>query len=124
MNTTARITIEQYEQRVARGDFEPREEHHVELIRGEVWPMCPVGDIHARVVDTLNEWSILSLPRSRVCVRVQQPLGLAELDSVPEPDLTWVTRDYPRGWPRAQHVHLLVEVADSRYPTDIQFDKR
>ena len=38
MSTSVKITVEQYEAMIRRGDFDPREEHHVELIRGEIVP--------------------------------------------------------------------------------------
>ncbi|WP_435019766.1 Uma2 family endonuclease [Tundrisphaera sp. TA3] len=125
MSTATRITVEQYEAMIARGDFEPREDHRVELIRGEIvpkdprGPMSPIDPPHGSAVDILNEWSFEVLPRGIARVRVQGSLGIPELDSVPEPDLAWLARkDYSRGHPTPAVVLLLIEVSDSSLRKD------
>src|SRR5690242_2164294 len=104
---------------IRRGDFEPGEEHHVELIHGEISLMSPIGPPHNNVVDELNEWSFESLPRGAARVRVQGPFGIPMLDSAPEPDVAWLRRkDYSAERPLPEDVLLIIEVADSSLARD------
>jgi Uma2 family endonuclease len=119
MSTTTRITVEQYDAMIERGDFEPSEEHHVELIHGEISPMSPINPHHDDTVEELNEWSFAVLPPETVRVRVQGAIGLAPLDSVPQPDLAWLRRKrYRTERPAAEDVLLVIEVADSSLAKD------
>ena len=125
MSTATRITIEQYEAMIDRGEFEPREEHHVELIRGEIVPTNPEGPMspskapHASAIDFLNDWSFEVLPRRFAWVRVQNSLGIPALESVPEPDLAWLARkNYAKTHPTAEDVLLLIEVSDTSLRKD------
>jgi Uma2 family endonuclease len=119
MSTSTRITVAQYDEMIAQGQFEPREEHHVELIEGEIIPMSPIGNDHEIALDTLAEWSIREGPIDQIRVRVQNSLGISGLNSVPQPDLTWVRRrSYARGRPEAVDVFLLIEVADTSLSKD------
>jgi Uma2 family endonuclease len=119
MSTTVHITVEQYERMIARGAFEPREENRVELIRGEIVPMSPISPFHNDVVDRLNEWSISSLPRSRVRVRVQGSIGIPALTSEPEPDVMLLRRrNYATRLPLPRDVFLVIEVADTSLDKD------
>lgn len=120
MSTITRVTIVEYDRMIADGLFEPREQHHVELIYGEIREMSPIGPPHEVIVDYLNEWSIRSLPKGQVWVRVQNSIGIPELDSAPQPDLAWVARrDYSRGRPTGEDVLLIVEVSDSSLRFDL-----
>lgn len=119
MSTSTRITLEQYHAMIERGDFEPREEHHVELIYGEITPMSPTREPHACAVDFLAEWSFDQAPRDAVRVRVQGPFGIPALDSEPEPDLFWARRaDYSTRHPRPAEILLVIEVSDSSLARD------
>ncbi|MCA1684596.1 MAG: Uma2 family endonuclease [Planctomycetia bacterium] len=119
MSTSTRITVEQYDAMIRRGDFEPREEHHVELIYGEITPMGPIGLAQDNAVDELTEWSFESLPRRAVWVRVQGSFGIPLLDSVPHPDLAWLHHeDHSARRPTPEDVLLVVEVSDSSLPKD------
>jgi Uma2 family endonuclease len=83
--------------------------------------MSPVPDSdHEYIVDLLNRWSGNVLPANGVLVRVQNSVGIPELDSVPVPDLAWVIeRDYRRQRPSAEDVLLLIEVAK----TTLRYDR-
>jgi Uma2 family endonuclease len=82
--------------------------------------MSPIGPVHEDEVDTLAEWSYANAPRKEVRVRVQNSVGVPELDSAPEPDLAWVRRRrYRRQRPKGSDVLLLIEVADS----SLEFDR-
>jgi len=119
MSTSTRITVAQYDEMIAAGLFEPREEHHVELIEGEIVPMSPIGPPHSEHVEIFTEWSFDVRPRAEVKIRVQDSLGIPELDSVPEPDLFWARRrDYSKRRPEARDILLLVEVAESSLRKD------
>lgn len=119
MSTSTKITIPEYDRMIAAGEFEPREDHYVELIRGEIRQMSPIHPPHEYALDVLNMWSIDNHPREKVWVRNQNSLGIPALESVPQPDLFWVRkRDYSTSRPTAEDVILLIEVADSSLAYD------
>ena len=119
MSTTTRITLEQYDEMIRRGDFEPREEHHVELIYGEISRMNPINPPHDDAVEELNIWSFEVLPPKAARVRVQGAFGIPFLDSVPQPDLAWLRWNrYVRQRPTPEDVLLVIEVADSSLAKD------
>jgi len=118
MSTTTRISYEQFEEMIDRGDFEATEDRY-ELLFGEIrvmtWPSPP----HESVVDELNEWSFEVLPRGAAWVRVQNSLGIPGLDSLTLPDVAWMRRkDYSKRRPLAEDVLLVIEVAASTLSTD------
>jgi Uma2 family endonuclease len=120
MSTDLRITSEQYDLMVRSGAFDGEHRQRVELIRGEILPMSPIGALHEVLVDRLAEWSFLQTPRDKVWVRVQNSIGLAELESVPEPDIAWVARkDYSARRPQGEDVFLVVEAADTSLRYDL-----
>ena len=85
-------------------------DERVELIRGLVVEMAPIGVPHCDPIDFLNRHFILSL-RDRATVQIQLPFA-ASNDSQPQPDLALVP---PRRY-NDQHpsrAFLLVEVAES-----------
>jgi Uma2 family endonuclease len=105
---------------VGTGVFDGAHRQRVELIRGEIRPMSPIGSLHEVLVDWLNEWSVLAVPRRTVRVRVQNSVGLPGLESAPEPDIAWVVRrNYAARRPQAEDVLLIVEVADSSLRYDL-----
>ncbi len=125
MSTSVKITVEQFQAMTARGDFEPREEHHVELIRGEIVPRysddprTPMNPPHAFAVDVLGEWSYEVAPRQAVRIRIEGSIEIAALDSIPLPDLAWLVRkDYSKQHPTPDDVFLLIEVSDTSLAKD------
>ena len=119
MSTSVRITVAEYDRMIAEGRFEPREEHHVELIEGEIIPMSPIGEDHSDLVNELNEWSARNAPLDEVRVQVQNPIVIPALDSMPEPDIVWLRRrPYRRRRPEPEDVLLLVEVSASSLAFD------
>jgi hypothetical protein len=57
----------------------------VELLRGEVYQMSPIGPKHAHKVAQLDE-RLQEILKGKAVVMVQSPMCLSE-DSEPEPDL-------------------------------------
>ncbi|HEX3245017.1 MAG TPA: Uma2 family endonuclease [Chloroflexota bacterium] len=90
------------------------EDDRVELIRGEIFQMPPIGSRHAACVEQVCESMRASIDKS-LMVRSQQPLQLSD-DSEPEPDIALVRRRsdfYAAAHPQANEVVLLIEVAES-----------
>lgn len=106
------FTVEDYHKMIASGVLKKYD--RVELIRGEIVEMSPIGPVHAEYVDRLTELFILRLT-GRVRVRVQNPVELDDT-SEPQPDIALLRRRpnfYIAGHPQPENVFLLVEVADS-----------
>jgi Uma2 family endonuclease len=115
--TKRRFTVEEYHRMAEAGILS--EDDRVELIRGEVVEMAPIGRRHAGVVDRLNHL-LTSRLGGRAIVRVQGPLPLPP-DSEPEPDVQ-VLRPCPDFYVDTPlgpgDVLLLIEVADTTLATD------
>jgi Uma2 family endonuclease len=119
VSTIARLSLAEYDRMVQRGVFDEGKRRRLEFIRGQIREMTPIGPLHEVVVDRLSEWSIRSLPEGKAWVRVQNSIGLPDLESAPEPDLAWVARrDYSQGRPTAKDVLLVIEVAESSLAYD------
>lgn len=119
MSTVARLTLTDYDRMIEAGVFDRGRRRRLEFIQGEIREMAPIGSMHEVIVDRLNEWSIESLPKGKVWVRVQNSIGLPSLESAPEPDLAWVARrDYSAGRPTAEDVLLVIEVAEESLAYD------
>ena len=116
MSTTAHFSLAEYDRIVETGALDQR---RLELIRGEIREMAPIGSMHEEVVDLLNAWSLDSISRDQARVRIQHSVGLPELDSAPEPDVAWVSpRRYAQGRPQAGDVLLIIEVSESSLSYD------
>jgi len=113
MSTIARISLDQYELMARHGIFDGQHHQRVELIRGEIREMNPIGIEHAMVVNYLNDWSMRSLPAERAWVSIQNPIRAPRLESAPEPDIAWIERKGYTRHPLPEDVLLLIEVADS-----------
>jgi Uma2 family endonuclease len=119
MITTAHFSLKHYEHMVAVGAFAGEFEKHVELLRGEIVTMSPIGPSHLVVVGRLNRWSYQVTPVETIEIVSQGPVRIPSSDSEPEPDLVWVIqRDYLNRHAEPHEVLLLVEVADSSLAAD------
>jgi Uma2 family endonuclease len=119
MSTIARLTVAEYDRMVNAGVFD--QGRRVEFIEGKIREMSPIGPEHEFAVDELNERSVLSVVGKGVRVRIQETLGLPKLESVPQPDVSWVRRETRQkpARPEAEDVFLVVEVADTSLGYDL-----
>jgi Uma2 family endonuclease len=87
----------------------------VELLRGFMVRMSPIGAPHAATVNRLTELFVLAVNK-RATVSVQNPLAALD-DSEPQPDLMVLPRgDYDGAHPT--NAFLVVEVSDSSLKKD------
>jgi Uma2 family endonuclease len=88
------------------------EDERIELIRGEILTMSPIGTRHAAFVDRFTRRLVMALGE-RAWVRVQGPVRLFA-DTMPEPDLAVLRpRDYRQAHPTPEDVLLVIEVAET-----------
>ena len=95
------------------------EDSRVELIRGQIVDMAPIGAPHLGMVNRLNRL-LSALLAGRGLVSVQNPIRLDD-GSEPEPDVAVLkprADDYGKATPRPEDVLLLVEVADTTIRND------
>jgi Uma2 family endonuclease len=96
-----------------------RERDRVELIKGEIIEMSPIGRRHVAFIDNLNQILVVRLA-GRAIVSVQNPVVLTD-DSEPQPDLA-VRRlravPYKEREAYAEDLLLVIEVADSSLAYD------
>jgi Uma2 family endonuclease len=95
------------------------EDERVELIRGELVEMAPIGSKHAFCVMILVD--LLADLRPKVLLNPQNPLYLGAQQSIPQPDVVLLQRRdgyYEVRPPGPEDVLLLVEVADSSLSYD------
>ena len=119
MSTIAHLSLEHYEQMVEAGAFVEISRKRVELLRGEIRMMSPIGVPHSHVVTLLTDWSYRVVPQANIRIRVQNPIRIPVNDSEPEPDLVWVNqREYTDHHPDPEDVRLVIEVADSSLEVD------
>ena len=109
-------TIEEFERAWDDGAFPP--DARLELIRGEIVEMSPIGDPHFFCVMYLGD--LLADLKPKGISSIQGPLKLPELESVPQPDAVVFRRraNFRTRPPWAKDVLLLVEVSDSSLAYD------
>lgn len=110
------LTVDQYEQMIEDGVF--AEDDRLELIRGEIVEMSPIGDRHALCVMLVCD--CFADLRPAAIVNPQNPLRLARQESAPQPDVVLLRRrpDFSVRPPGPADVLLVVEVADSSLAYD------
>ncbi|NCR88962.1 MAG: Uma2 family endonuclease [Microcystis aeruginosa G13-10] len=81
---TRKFTVEEYEKMTTQGIIKPDEK--VELIRGEIIKMSPMGTRHAACIDRLIQLLYQKLGQ-KIILRGQNPIRLNN-NSQPEPDLS------------------------------------
>ncbi len=112
-----KFTVEHYHKMAESGIF--TENDRVELIRGEIIDMSPIGRRHAAGVRRLN--TVLSERLgNRALIDIQNPIELDD-NSEPQPDVVVLQPRpdfYESGHPQAADIFLLIEVADTTAETD------
>ena len=114
---TRKFTVEEYEKMATEGIIKPDEK--VELIRGEIIKMSPMGTRHASSVDRLIQLFYQKLGQ-KIILRVQNPIRLNN-NSQPEPDLSLLiprSDFYVAAHPCPQDIYLVIEVSDSTLDYD------
>lgn len=111
------FTVEEYNRMVDVGILTKSD--RVELIRGEIVQMSPIGRRHAASVRRLGAILFEKLSQ-RAIVDTQNPVELGDR-SEPQPDITLLRPRldfYASGHPQAPDILLLIEVADTTVETD------
>ncbi|HIK12370.1 MAG TPA: Uma2 family endonuclease [Oscillatoriaceae cyanobacterium M33_DOE_052] len=112
------FTVEEYHLMAETGIL--KEDDRLELIRGELVKMSPIGTRHAACVKRLNQ--ILSQKLGKlVIIGIQDPIRLND-NSEPQPDLALLQPRadfYATAHPQPGDILLLIEVAD----TTADFDR-
>jgi Uma2 family endonuclease len=112
-----KFTTESYHKMSELGLF--KEGDRLELIKGEIIEMSPVGLKHASCVKRLNHLFMKKLG-DQVIVGVQDPIQLED-NSEPQPDLVLLkprSDFYANKHPQAKDILLLIEVSDSSLEYD------
>jgi len=113
---THRFTADEFERMVEAGVF--LSDDRLELIRGEIVEMAPIGHRHGACASNLNELLVRGVG-DRALVWGTGPARVA-LDSVPEPDLALLRRrSYMTGAPGPEDIRLVIEVAESSLRYDL-----
>jgi Uma2 family endonuclease len=118
MSTIAHFSLQQYEHMVDVGAFSGPFQKRLELLRGEIVEMTPIGIEHANVVTALTDWSYEVVPRDKMLIRAQNPIRISLSDSEPEPDIVWVKKQKYSQHPSPEDILLIIEVADSSLGVD------
>jgi Uma2 family endonuclease len=111
LNARYLLNINQYHQMIEHGIL--TENDKIELIKGELITMSPVGIKHVAFVNRLNRIFHKKLA-DQVLVSVQNPVTLDE-QSEPEPDLVLLrpsVDDYESQKPQIEDILLIIEVSD------------
>ncbi len=119
MSSTARFSLPQYERMVETGAFAGEKHQRVELMRGEIRQMNPIGPNHAAVVNFLATWSIRNTSPDEITCSVQNPIRLPESDGSPQPDIAWLAQKRYPEHPLPENVRLLIEVAEASLRFDL-----
>jgi len=118
MSTVAHFSLKHYEHMVEVGAFSGPFEKRLELLRGEIVEMTPIGIQHANIVTLLTDWSYDVTPHDKITIRAQNPIRISTSDSEPQPDIVWAKRAKYTQHPEPKDVLLLIEVADSSLEAD------
>ncbi|MBM4440869.1 MAG: Uma2 family endonuclease [Candidatus Rokubacteria bacterium] len=118
-----KFTREEYHRMGEVGILKP--DDRVELIRGEIIQMSPIGRRHVAFVDNLNTLLVRRLPDQAI-VSVQNPVALSD-ESEAQPDLKVLRRravpfKVREAW--ADDTLLVIEVAESSLRYDRSIKRR
>ncbi|MBD2443560.1 Uma2 family endonuclease [Dolichospermum sp. FACHB-1091] len=115
------FTVKQFHQMAESGILSENE--RVELIRGEMIDMSPIGRRHAGCVNRLVNL-LIQLLGKRIILAPQNPVELNET-SEPQPDIALLKPRpdfYRNSHPQPEDIFLLIEVADTtvKYDRDVK----
>lgn len=113
MTESSLLTIEEVDRMNACGDLDGPDAKRLELIRGELREMSPIGRDHVDVVDWLMDWSYSVLDRKELRISIQSAIDAPELHTIARPDVLWLRRRRTPSRHRVPSVLLLIEVADT-----------
>jgi Uma2 family endonuclease len=114
------FTLEEYEHMIDAGVF--NEDEHIELIRGEIVGMAPIGLPHEVCVARLTRLLGRVAGNEAFVWPQNNPVSLPGSNSRPEPDATllkWRDDFYAGKRPEPEDVLLVVEVAE----TSMRYDR-
>lgn len=112
------FTVKQFQQMAESGILS--ENDRVELIRGEMIDMSPIGRRHAGCVNKLVNF-LIQLLGKQIVLAPQNPVELDET-SEPQPDIALLKPRpdfYKNSHPQPEDIFLLIEVAD----TTVKYDR-
>jgi Uma2 family endonuclease len=115
--TKYKFTTQEYQLMSEKGIFSP--EHRLELIRGEIVKMSPIGRKHSACIAALNELLFTKFA-GKFNIWVQSSIRLDD-GSEPQPDIALLRRRadfYRDSLPSPADILLIVEVADSTISYD------
>jgi len=113
------LTVPEYLKMAEAGLFEGE---RVELIRGRVVRMGPMGVDHAGTIQKMN-MLLMRLFGDVADVRPQLPM-LVSNDTMPEPDFALVDRDAPDAIEALGNTFIAIEVSDSSLKYDREVKSR
>lgn len=93
------------------------ENDRVELIRGEILAMNPIGVAHMSVVNILTQKMVLFAMERDLMVSVQNPVRLDD-GSEPEPDIALIAGGPRTELPSPDDTFLIIEVSDTTLDYD------
>lgn len=111
------FTVEEYHKIIEAEVFTP--DDRLELIRGEIIQMSPIGRRHAATVNRLVQ-VLTQLLEERIILSPQNPIAL-NANSEPQPDIALLlprSDFYESELPQPKDIILLVEVADTTLTYD------
>jgi Uma2 family endonuclease len=114
---TRKFTVDQYHKMADVGIL--TEDDRVELIKGEIIEMSPIGLKHAATVKRLNR-SFQQKLGNKAIISVQDPIQLND-NSEPQPDIALLKLRadfYETQAPTPEDILLIVEVADTTFNYD------
>ncbi|GCA77002.1 hypothetical protein MiTe_03854 [Microcystis aeruginosa NIES-2520] len=114
---TRKFTVEEYEKMATQGIIKPDEK--VELIRGEIIKMSPMGTRQAAGIARLTQLFYRKFG-DLILLGVQNPIRLNN-NSQPEPDLSLLIPRadfYVAAHPCPEDIYLIIEVSDSTLDYD------
>jgi Uma2 family endonuclease len=115
--TKYKFTAQEYHLMSETGIFSP--EHRLELIRGEIVKMSPIGRKHCACIAALNELLFTKFA-GKFNIWVQSSIRLDD-GSEPQPDIALLRRRadfYRESLPSPADILLVIEVADSTISYD------